>query len=82
MTKEYIYLVTDEIQLAPICEGCGPNAAPIMRKEEIVRCKDCRFWDEMPSSSYAPYLHRCRWLDIASRAEFFCQQGMKKDDHS
>ena len=42
MTKEYIYLVTDEIQLAPICEDCGPNAVPIMRKEEIVRCRDCR----------------------------------------
>ena len=44
MTKEYIYLVTDEIQLAPICEDCGPNAAPIMRKEEIVRCRDCRYF--------------------------------------
>ena len=50
--------------------------------QALVRCKDCHFWDEMPSSSYAPYLHRCRWLDIASRAEFFCQQGMKKDDPS
>ena len=44
MTKEYIYLVTDEIQLAPICEDCGPNAVPIMRKEEIVRCRDCRYF--------------------------------------
>lgn len=48
--------------------------------QALVRCGDCRFWDEMPSSSYAPYLHRCRWLNITSRAEFFCQQGMKKDD--
>lgn len=41
MTKEYIYLVTDEIQLTPICEDCGPNLVPVMRKEELIRCKDC-----------------------------------------
>lgn len=42
MTKEYIYLTTDEIQLAQICEDCGPNAVPIMRLEELIRCKECK----------------------------------------
>ena len=44
MLREFIYLTDDEIQLAPICEDCGPNAVPIMRKEEIVRCRDCRYF--------------------------------------
>lgn len=50
MTKEYIYLVTDEIQLAPICEDCGPNLVPVMRKEELIRCKDCRYREHMTFS--------------------------------
>lgn len=41
MLREYIYLTDDELQLVPICDDCGPNAVPIMRREEIVRCKDC-----------------------------------------
>lgn len=50
MLREYIYLTDDELQLVPICDDCGPNAVPIMRREEIVRCKDCRFYAEFPIS--------------------------------
>ena len=42
MLREFIYLTDDEIQLAPICEDCGPNLVPVMRKEELIRCKECK----------------------------------------
>ena len=48
MLREYIYLTDDEIQLTPICEDCGPNAVPIMRKEELIQRDDLVMFEETP----------------------------------
>ena len=71
MLREFIYVVDDEIKLAPICEDCGPNAVPIMRLEELIRCKDCRYHlNEMNTClKYAPQLVMMDDNDFCSWAE-------------
>lgn len=78
MTKEYIYLVTDEIQLTPICEDCGPNLVPVMRKEELIRCRECRHYD---ISEDTPYCLRAMWWQDEGD-DWFCAGAERKDDET
>jgi len=54
---------------------------------ELVRCKDCRYWDKYPSSSVAPQYHECkaragRLGRIHTTEEEYCSRGERKDgDH-
>ena len=87
MLREYIYLTDDEIQLTPICEDCGPNAVPIMRKEELIRCKDCRF------RKFVKYSHKEQewgWYfctrkqtddPIITDDDDFCSWAERKEEH-
>jgi len=75
MLREYIYLTDDEIQLTPICEDCGPNAVPIMRKEELIRCKDCKHWD---GDDYETF---CSELGIfGTDPNSFCSYGQRRKE--
>ena len=81
MTKEYIYLVTDEIQLTPICEDCGPNLVPVMRKEELIRCKDCRWWvkDKRMGNIGRCFGRESQW---AMHSDGFCSDAERRDDET
>lgn len=52
--------------------------------EELVRCKDCRFWSKYPGSSAAPQYHECmaRMTHIGNlytTAGEYCSRGERKD---
>lgn len=51
-----------------------PSAQP-----EIIRCKDCVYWDSLPSSS-APEYHECvkRPFHINTIAEDFCSRAERR----
>ena len=79
MTKEYIYLVTDEIRLPPICEDCGPNLVPVMRKEELIRCGECTHWAKDKSMQN---VGRCfgrehQWM---MHSDGFCSEAERRTD--
>ena len=44
----------------------------------VIRCKDCKYWDEFPSSSLAPEFHKCKGLGVHTVANFFCSKGERK----
>ena len=52
-----------------------PSAEP-----EIVKCKDCTYWDEMPSSTFTPEYHECVVHHINMRAEDFCSRARRRQD--
>lgn len=54
--------------------------APTVDAVPVVRCKDCKWWDDIPSSTYTPQYHRCRKINISMTAEDFCSFGERKED--
>lgn len=47
---------------------------------EVVRCKDCKYWDSYPSCSALPDYHRCRlYRQLATRAIDYCSRGERRD---
>lgn len=49
-------------------------------KEEIVRCEDCLFWDEIPSNTVMPEYHTCKRLGIQMVAHDYCSRRKRKAD--
>lgn len=48
-----------------------PSAQP-----EIIRCKDCKWWDFAPDNTMLPDWHRCRFYGtIHTRVDEFCSRG-------
>lgn len=48
---------------------------------EVVRCKNCRYWDDAPFSAAFPEYHRCGfwWIEhVATKPDEFCSHGAKK----
>lgn len=57
--------------------------------EEIVRCKDCKWWDQIDNGPYG-YCHACKHAFYSSnweisiyrryKEDWFCADGERKDD--
>lgn len=50
---------------------------------EIVRCKNCCFWDECWSPAVCfddTEYHYCDILDRPTKSEFFCAEGVEIDN--
>lgn len=69
--------------------NCGIDAArtietlPSVDAVEVVRCKDCHFWEPMPSISATPEYHECKarpLIRLHTAAEEFCSRGQRKED--
>ena len=48
---------------------------------EVVRCKDCRWWDEFPNNTANPEYHTCKrpFVQLSMAAWDFCSRGERKD---
>ena len=44
---------------------------------EVVRCKDCKFWQTDWKTSYDGY-HYCSMVDIVVDGDFYCKDGERK----
>ena len=66
MIREYIYFVDD-----------NPNGTSGMTKEEIIRCKDCKYWQDN-NNGYP--VTDCRWnKDETPDADDFCSFAERKE---
>ncbi len=46
---------------------------------EVVRCWNCVWWDDCPSSTIAPTFHRCKRVErMVTEANDFCSYGERK----
>lgn len=53
-----------------------PSAHP-----EIIRCKDCKRWDDSPSSTIAPMFHKCRgFKNHHTEATDFCSHAERREE--
>lgn len=52
-----------------------PSAQP-----EIIRCKDCKYWDTSWQNDYAPNYHYCPNVDGTRRDDFYCADAERRTD--
>lgn len=58
------------------------DEVPAVDAVEVVRCKDCRWWDKFPSSTMLPQFHEChgRITKISTQEKEYCALGVRKED--
>ena len=55
-----------------------PNAATVCDMQEVVRCKDCKYYQD--NSNGYPH-NECKWCkDETPNADDFCSYGERKDE--
>lgn len=56
--------------------------SPTVDAVEVVRCKDCRYWDAFPTASSTPYTHECscRYPHRGTSGDDFCSWGERSED--
>ena len=52
-----------------------PSAQP-----EIIRCKDCKYWDTTWQNDYAPNYHYCPMIDGTHRNDFYCADAERREE--
>ena len=56
---------------------------PTVDAVEVVRCRDCKYWDTVPGSTFAPMHHQCKVIKLMSTGTWYCASGERKDgDHA
>jgi len=58
--------------------------APTVDAVEVVRCKDCRYWDAFPTASATPYMHECscRYPHRGTSANDYCSWAERREDET
>ena len=46
----------------------------------IIRCKDCKYWDTTWESDYAPNYHFCPMLGMMREGDFYCADAERRAD--
>ena len=52
-----------------------PSAQP-----EVIRCKDCKYWDTTWQNDDAPNYHYCPMLDGIREDDFYCADAERRTD--
>ena len=65
--EKYLNRVIDKIKELP-------SAQP-----EIIRCKDCKYWDTTWQNDYAPNYHYCPMIDGTRRNDFYCAYAERRE---
>ena len=50
------------------------------KQPEIIRCKDCEYWDTTWQNDFAPNYHYCPLIDGTHRGEFYCAKAERRTD--
>ena len=50
--------------------------APTIEPEQIVRCKDCKYYQTRQKSVFLP---QCCWFDVLTKPNDFCSNGRKEN---
>ena len=68
MTKEVIMEYQEE----------GHEFSGLKRKEEIIRCRDCEYWDITWQNNFAPDYHYCPNVDGVRNGNFYCADAERR----
>ena len=76
MDSDYEIAQRNQYDMDKLAIETVPSAQP-----EIIRCKDCKRWDDSPSSTIAPTFHRCRkFNNHHTEATDFCSYAERREE--
>ena len=52
---------------------------PTVDAVPVVRCRDCKYWDTIPGSTFAPMHHQCKETRLMTTGTWYCPLGKRKD---
>ena len=47
---------------------------------EIIRCRDCKHWDETWTNDWSPDYHYCPMIDGVRKGDFYCADAERRTD--
>lgn len=47
---------------------------------ELIRCKDCKFWEKARAYDFDANLHYCSLVDGGCRDDFYCADAERRTD--
>ena len=47
---------------------------------ELIRCKDCKHWEQTWTNSWSPNYHYCPMIDRSCPSDFYCADGEGRED--
>lgn len=66
-----------------LCKAVDIAIKALSAQSEIIRCKDCKYWEKFPSSTFAPDYHHCGFginTNLHTTTEDYCSRGERKED--
>lgn len=58
----------------------GIVSLPTVDAVPVVRCRDCKYWDTVSGSTFAPMHHQCKITKLMSTGTWYCASGERKND--
>ena len=93
--EKFLQWLVKRFKCVPLIGSCDNDSesvklllaqAPTVDAEEVVRCKDCRHWDEYhegsldgPGTGMGVCLEGSNWID-GKRADDFCSCGERRNE--
>lgn len=67
-------------QEAHCCHRWSKMIRKTVDEMQVVRCKDCKYWDTTWQNDYAPNYHYCPMIDGTRRNDFYCAYAERKEE--
>lgn len=90
MVREAVMSVTDDYNTIMKLLSAFSDQPPLTDVIEVVRCKDCRWWDKKDEDAKYGYCHAAKhgywsanWeisIYRTYREDFFCADGKRRED--
>lgn len=80
MVREAVMSVTDDYNTIMKLLKAFADQPPLTDVIEVVRCKDCRWWERDYQPRYHPDERPCNMVGMGTPPEWFCAEGKRRDD--
>lgn len=77
--RRYASSMLEQIPIAqPEMLACGEGE--LIAQPEIIRCKDCKFWETTWVCDFDANLHYCPLVDGVRKCDFYCADAERRTD--
>lgn len=79
MVREAVMSVADDYNTIMKLLKAFSSQPSLTDVTEVVRCKDCRWWERDYQSRYHPDERPCNMLGLGTPPEWFCADGERRE---
>ena len=82
MVREAVMSVTDDYNTIMKLLSAFADQPPLTDVIEVVRCKDCRYWDTSREWTGREGKHKCEIDNLIVPPDGYCHVGERRDDET